>query len=402
TGGAPGRWEYWGLNVFEVLSNIILNPTEAVIIMATPIEKPYFVTFLFASAFFLPIFAPIELVLSLPWLVAALLTDYPPYYQPYYQYSAFILGQIFIAAVYGFKNLFQLNKVKINRTHRKMILGLLLSNILLLAAISPVGINAFTKRGIRPYSISELYDIDHIEKLRIAIKLVPPNASIATIWDIFPHVCQRLHAYFIKWPMDYPVEYVLVDLKSPCFSMGIYGKKPDKIVVDYLIKDHNYGILASLDGVLLLQKGYNGPPKYYAPQKETFNYNQLIPASGKIVWDYTAISKKVIRSNPENSIGVVWFGPYKYFSPGSYVATFRIKTANETCRLLLDVVSEEGSNLIVLRTIFGSDFKQVNSWQDFSLRFEIDKPMKLEFRGICFSNSTEVSIDCITVKQLSP
>ena len=400
TGGPPGVWSLWGSNVFEVATNIILNPFEAITIMITPLEKPYFILLLFASALFLPLFAPIELIMPLPWLIAALLSDYPPYYQPYFQYSAFVIGQISIAAVYGYRNLFPPHGgKKLDNIQEKVILALVTSSILLLAIISPVGIPAFTKRTLRPYSISTAFELDHVEKLHNVIDIIPANASIATIWDIFPHVSQRLHAYFLKWPMDYPVEYILVDLKSPTYTLGIYGPKPNEIV-NTIFEHKEYGVLASMDGILLLQKGYNGPPLYYGPQKGVFNYNQLKPSMGKISWDYTSSSEKVISSEPGNSVGVIWFGPYTYFAPGCYMATFRIKTANEKCRLLFDIVSNQGSNEIALRNIYGDDFKQINSWQDFSLYFEIDKLAELEFRGMCFSKNTKVFVDDVRVEQL--
>jgi uncharacterized membrane protein len=402
TGGAPGRWNYWGANVFEIPANIIRNPVEAITFLVTPIEKMYFLIFLFASVLLLPLFAPIELVMALPWLVAALLTDYPPYYQPYYQYSAFVIGQIFIAAIYGFQNLFSLKQEKKqNKTQHKMVAAVLMSSLLLSATISPVGVPSFTNRTLRPYSIGVVFTPDHVEKLHSVIDLVPANASVATIWDIFPHVCQRLHAYFLKWPLDYPVEYILVDLKSPTFTLGIYGLTPKRITIEHIMKDGEYGVLASVDGILLFQRGYNGSLAYYAPQKDVFNYKQLIPSSGKIIWDYTSASNKVITSDLNESVGVIWFGPYKYFVPGSYSATFRLKTANETCQLLLDAVSDEGRKTMALRNIFGSDFEQVGSWQDFSLRFEIDEITELEFRGFCESNNTELAVDYVRIEQLS-
>jgi len=406
--GAPHRvWMSWGSNIFEVVTNVIHNPIEAVTTIVTPLDKPYFIIFLFASVLLLPLFAPLELIMTFPWPIAALLSDYPPYYQPYYQYSAFVIGQIFLAAIFGFHNLFRLhNEEKFARIQKKLMLTLMMVSLLLFTAISPVGFPALTQRTPRPYSISTVFDQDHIKKLNYAINLLPSNASIATIWDIFPHVCQRLDAYFLDMYFlecqgNYPAEYILVDLKSPCLKMRLYGPTPDQILLK-LMKNKEYGLLASLDGVMLLKRGYNGPLKHYEPQKDIFNYNHLIPASGKITWDYTSTFKKVISSNPDNSVGVIWFGPYRYFAPGSYIATFRIKTINKTCRVLLDIVSDHGNKLITLRTIYGKDFEQVNSWQEFSLRFRIDEPMELEFRGTSLSNNTQVVIDYITVEQIAP
>jgi len=143
--------------------------------------------------------------------------------------------------------------------------------------------------------------------------------------------------------------------------------------------------------------------KYFASQKDVFNYEQLLHYSGKIVWDYTSTSRKVIISNPDDSLGMKWYGPYKYFAPGSYSATFRIKTSNETCLLSLDVSSEYATILpLAQRNVKGTEFEQMNKWQDFSLLFRIDKPTMLEFRGTCLSDNTQVAIDHVTVEQLEP
>jgi len=314
-----------------------------------------------------------------------------------------VLGQIFIAAICGFRNLFCLEHGrKRPDEERKMILALIMVSLLLFVTISSIGIPAFTRRCIRPYAVSILFDPDHVEKIHDVINLVPANVSVAATWDVFPHVCQRLHAYSLKWPMAYPVEYILADVKSLFFTIGVYGLKPYEIVV-ILVENNEYGVLASLDGMMLLQRGYNGSVKYFASQKDVFNYEQLLHYSGKIVWDYTSASRKVIVSNPNYSFGMKWYGPYKYFAPGSYSATFRIKTSNETCLLSLDVTSEYATILpLAERNVTGTEFEQMDKWQDFSLLFRIDKPTMLEFRGTCLSDNTQVAIDYVKVEQLGP
>jgi uncharacterized membrane protein len=403
-GAPPGVWRYWGSNTYEALKNILYNPGEAIITITTPLEKPYFMIFLFSSTFFLPIFAPFEIIIVIPWLIFASLTDYPPYYQPYFQYSAFILSQLYIASIYGFHNIFILKNHENNSLIKKRFMyALIIINLFLSISISPVGIPQFTERTVRPYAITSTYDRNHIENLHKALDLLPNNASVATIWDIFPHVSQRLDAYFLdvyflEQHGNYPAEYILVDMKSPCLKMKIHGPTPAQVLVK-LMKDEEYGLIASLDGVLLLKRGYRGVLQHYQPQRDVFNYKNLIPSIGKITWDYTSLNKKVISSD---SPGMAWFGPYKYFAPGTYEVTFRIKTSNETCIMLLDIVSDQGTKLVALRNIYGSDFKLKESWQDFKLRFKIDEPMELEFRGMLLTSNTKITLDYIMVEQISP
>jgi hypothetical protein len=402
TGGPAGVWRYWGSSILEVAGNILRNPTDALIVLATPIDKPYFLIFLFGSAFFLPLFAPLELLMSVPWLLAAFLSDYQPYYQPYFQYSAFVLGQLFIAAVFGFRKLFHSEDDAGNKSivRKRIIMAMLIVNVFLFLAISPAGIPAFTNRGIRPYAINPSSDPSHIAELYKVLSFIPPDASVAAIHNLFPHVSQRLNAYILKWPLDYEVDYIIVDVKSPTYTWSVYGPTPAEIVPN-LMNSGEYGILASADGAMLFKKGYNGPLQYFSPQKDTFDYYDLNLGSGRILWDYSTSSTRIISSDPEYSRGFIWFGPYKYLAPGNYSVTFRLKTANETCQLSLDVATKEGKAEIAQRSLSGTEFKKLNEWQDFSIYFQIDVPKRLEFRGYCSSNDTQVELDYIRVEQYS-
>lgn len=402
-GGTYGNWSYWGTNVSQVIGNVLRNPAQAVTVMFTPIDKPYFVILLFSPILFLPLLAPVELLIALPWLIVALLSDYLPYYQPYYQYSALIVGQLFIAAIYGF---YRLTTTKHPQNtngviYNRIIALLVILNVLIFLTVSPVGISVFTQRSIRPYGIAPEEGSRHLSMLYSVLSLVPSNASIATEQDMFPHICQRIDAYFLKWPLDYNVDYILVDVKSPTFTMGINGLTPDQITINVL-KDHEYGILASEDGVLLLKIGYAGPLASYSPQTDVFDYEQLISASGKTEWDYASASTKIITSDAANSVGMIWFGPYAYCVPGNYSAVFKLKTANETCELLLNIAAQSGALSLADRVVNGTEFKQLNAWQEFSVNFKVDLPTKLEFRGIGISNNTEVSVDYVRVEQIGP
>jgi hypothetical protein len=356
-----------------------------------------------SSVLFLPILAPLELLMAVPWLLAAFLTNYQPYYSPYFQYSTLVLGQLFIAAIFGFQRLrSQSNTVNISRTVARRIVGVMITvNVFLFLTISPVGIPAFTSGVARPYSIGLQSDLSHVEKVHEVLNLIPPDASVATIQDLFPHICQRLNAYFLKWPLDYNVTYILADLKSPTISSGISGLNPDQIIIN-LLNSTEYGILASMDGVLLLKRGYAGPVEYYSPQTDVFDYGSLILSFGIVKWDYTSASKRIISSNPEKPLGMIWFGPYQYFSPGNYTSTFRIKTTNEGCNLVLDISAQTGLQILASKTVTDKEFETIGNWQDFSLHFRVDEPTRLEFRGRSISNGTNVALDFVRVEQSNP
>jgi hypothetical protein len=84
--------------------------------------------------------------------------------------------------------------------------------------------------------------------------------------------------------------------------------------------------------------------------------------------------------------------------PGNFTVTFRVKTENQTCGLLLDVAYREG--VILLRKDVSNQLSGADGWKDFTLNFRLPELGRLEFRGICVSNNTEVAIDYVKVEQV--
>jgi hypothetical protein len=50
----------------------------------------------------------------------------------------------------------------------------------------------------------------------------------------------------------------------------------------------------------------------------------------------------------------------------------------------------------------GGQLSVTDGWKDFTLNFQLPELGRLEFRGICVSNNTEVAIDYVKVEQLGP
>jgi hypothetical protein len=175
------------------------------------------------------------------------------------------------------------------------------------------------------------------------------------------------------------------------------------------MKSPEYGLLISCDGILVFKKGYHGPLQHYYPQTCTFNYNNLVTQIGRIERDYSSVSGKIIVGKSDvvypGSEPFVWFGPYRYFAPGEYSVTFRLRTTNQTAGFSIDVLADRHSWL-ASRNITG-EWKAVGEWQDFELNFSTAdvslSPLPLlEFRGQCTSSNAEVALDYIKVEQLRP
>ena len=404
--GLPGKWDNWGRSLSEVLLNVLKDPLKALSTMATPIEKTFYAFFILAPVAFLPLLAPLEFLLSLPWIFAALLSDYSPYYEPYFQYFGFVVAQTFIAAVFGARRL--VGKITERKGHqsleKKLMALVLVLSITFTVAASPVGLPALTRKNVQI--------TPHTNTLHSILALIPPNVSVATQNDILPHLAQREQIQVLDWPMEQEFDYILIDLKSP----HIYYKPTPTSVppIEALngVFDQGYGIVASADGILLLRKNYTGPHEIYEPYSEIFDHTKLftMPFASYVGYDGSSESGSVIIHSNEHRTGWMWAGPLQWFLSGRYNVTFRMKTESSDLNLTMDVL---GTRLNMTnntwsyheldhKTLGSSDFESIGSWQEFTVSFTVNEPMQVELRGWCESSNTYVALDYIRIMQLEP
>jgi len=422
--GLPGNWDAWGRSMSEVILNVLRNPVTALGLMVNPIDKVYYALSALAPVLFMPFLAPLEFFLAVPWLLAALLSQYPPYYQYYYQYFGLIAGQMSIAAIYGARNLLKPPKVNLNTraisgVEKKLMLSVVLLSLVSALAISPLGLPSLTTRRIEINS--------HVQMLHDVLNLVPPNASVATQNDILPHLAQRESISVFGWSKQSSIDsldadFIIVDMKSSHF---LYGPSaafvPPNDALSVLMANENiskkYGVMAYEDGILLLGKDYLGPA-VAKPYEESFNCENLRInyVRSYIGFDPSSRSGRIIAYDTNHFSGEydrnVWFGPYVYLFGGypagtenaewNYNATFRMKTKTENTIFSIDAYSVDDPSAIVSRRITSSDFKSLNEWQDFTILFKVKGLQRWEFRGWSYSNSTYVALDFVDVKQLGP
>jgi uncharacterized membrane protein len=390
--GLPGDWTYWGSSLSGVVLNILTHPGEALTYMVTPIDKVSYLSYLLGPLLVLPIFSP-EFLLAVPWLIAALLSENAGYYNIYFQYSAFAIGQLFIAFIFSVKrlSLFGNDGRRNLKLQRTVLAFALVVTILFSVALSPIGLPEFSTRIVEITNHSTILDD--------VLKLVPNNASIATENDIFPHVAQRENAYIFTWPMPMEVEYILVDMTSGHFQWSQPYNVPPSEALPQMIATGGYGLLACADGILLFEKGYLGPPTLYVGRNEIYDASNLATLVGNsiVLNDPTSLSGKVIAHEETDSTGVIWYGPYAYFFSGEYQATFIMKTTSASLNCVIDVAAS--GTIVSQRTITASDFKSLGDWEQFTLDFNVTGLSQMEFRGYCESNNTYVALDYVRVTQ---
>ena len=274
-------WGYLGVSIFEMVANIITNPFFALQLALTPFSaKTFYLFVLFAPVAFLSFLNPPSLLIATPWLAASMLSLFLNYYLPVgTQYPALIIPFVFVSAIYGAKATESILRVLIRRAFASKLIGrilwerrrlrllalgayrrpLTLTFIILLVLGLSCGI-AWTPlrlvKGITP----------HDRILEIVASLIPPYSLVSTQNDIFPHLSHNLNVYPVYYP-NIEFDYILVDTTTVWYYIEPYnyGNWPEppvsfSSVVPDLLQSKKYGVVVAVDGILLLQRGYNGPP----------------------------------------------------------------------------------------------------------------------------------------------
>ena len=357
-------------------------------------DKTFYIILLLGPLSFLSVLSPLEFLPALPWLLLCFFSDYKPYFLIQYQYSAFVVAFIFYSFIKSLEKLTVAGKSPNKGLLRKLIA---------LAVISSLIFTVFT---VEEYKVRRkifgTYDEDHIKLLNKIISLIPRNASVLTQNDIFPHVSQRKHVYLYLPRADFEPDFILIDIKLEFYRSPPPYPPYSAFIPQYLKTHPNYGIYASADGIILFKKDYLETPVFFIPYIRLLNYKDLILGKGRIIHDASSKSKYVYFHSRNMERGTFWFGPYEIFPSGEYKAIFCLKvkeTVNDTV-IIIDISADHGVTILASKVIKGVDFNAPNTWQNFTLEFEIYAPMELEFRGIFVSNATDVYLDYILVKQM--
>ena len=334
-GGGATQWSILGAEgTLSIPLKVLISPQRALaaLIYDWPIKLVY-VTILFGSTAFLSFLSPKSLIITLPWFMVALLSNYYPFYYIGNQYPVFLLPPIMVGSIIGAKRFLEFaSKKNMRFGSQKMLAVFLLVTALIFSFFSSplYGLHW----GCWPdltYGLEQVTEHDRI--VMQVLSLIPPNASVITQQNIFPLLSSRTNSFVIPIGSFYPpgtdfnttmkewlqkkVDFILVDLKTSFFETYlIYG----------YIKD-DFGVYASRDGIILLKRNYLGnPPIKFVPFEVLLNYNNLTLRNGKIITDENSASKKLLQHlSRTGQEGDFWSGPPIYIPPGEYEATFRLK-----------------------------------------------------------------------------
>ena len=384
--------------ISTTFQNILLNPSDLPneILYDFDGKTLYLISFL-APLAFLPLMAPEYLIMALPWISLSFMSPYTLYHVIFYQYNGFVIPFAIMALPKAIKRL--------NLHEAWKIFPLLLAATLVCWLYLPISAGS-------PWNYQVPVVDQRTQSIHEMLALIPPDASILTQNDFFPHVSNRPNAYMslpVGWS-TISIQYIFVDINSGWYKWQA-DTAGDKITpmsyIETVLRKGDYGVLAAARGLLLLEKDYTGEPVFFEPFDLWYNYEKLSLKSGSIIGDSKSTSGQVFFHSEKDPKGNMWYGPYVDLSQGLYKVTYKIKVDNasriepDDQLLTVDVAKAYGQTLLAERRVNGSDVPSAGQWFDVSLFFGLRAPAEfIEFRGFALGNVT-IYLDYLKVEQIS-
>ena len=379
--GSP--WVHLGGNPLNPLTWIDLPHLDFLMAVGFDFQPKifYLITILtplaFLPAFRLRIFSPVLL-----WLFLAFLSNYPPYYHLGWHYSALVVPFAIVSAIEGFYQFglrFNLDEKSMYRIAKKLTIVGGLSALALTYATFPL-------TNVQFILISK-----HDEKVQETLQWILnsfPNATILTQHDIFPHVSSSLYSYVIPPPFSAFRRFYYFDYVDSLFDKGfdfiIIDIDPD-VKSDHLRFVHHvtltrikeggeYGLYASVDGVLVYKRGYKGDLVRFEPFTITNLYRMKTP----MIRDTTF---------------------YEYsLPPGVYNVTFRVKIDPKIEGRAFTIEIRQENVTLVSKKVYGTEFAEAGVYQGITAFLNVYDPSKeIKFLIVDSSPSTEVYVDSMEI-----
>jgi uncharacterized membrane protein len=199
-------WSVLGIDNDPIMMpiSIIINPSKAFEAFSYDLYvKLFFVLLIFGPLILRSLRSSIILV-SLAWLGPALLSNNAAYYLLGVQYPAYVIPFVFAAAVFAFESSPRLLQNPEFIEYLKAILVVAVVSALFISPLSPLlkPSGSQTPPYFSDYKVPTLGP--HEILLQKTVELVPPDASVLTQNNIFPHFSSRSNAYV--FPLDWMIQ----------------------------------------------------------------------------------------------------------------------------------------------------------------------------------------------------
>ena len=245
------------------------------ILSVNSVGKIFFINLLFKSNLYIPLFSPMSLILSIPYMLYAFPSSNPSYVQLGYQYPAMVLGAIYISALIGIYNLIRLGKyiyhhskqirLKLQKIlslkHERVGIAIVSLLIVLVVVISiPYGILSPMELEHTPgrSQMNDIYEEIPRGSTTFLINVshqLPKNSYILTENILMPYFSNDLHVYISPHSPGYhnlsKFQYIIIQYNSFWATCG--GPHSLQNIVNRELESGNYSIMESYQpGIILV------------------------------------------------------------------------------------------------------------------------------------------------------
>jgi uncharacterized membrane protein len=392
------NWISLGSGAGQIFANL-LNPVKLGEALAySYLAKLAYLGELFVVFAFVPLFEPITLIMAAPWFAISLLSNHAAFYELGWQYPAAVIPFLMVGFVLAISKILSVPMKTRARSGVAIALVVIVASSIFLTPLNPHTIGVFpgssytgNGNGERAYVLREL------------LSMVPKNASILTDNSIFAYVSSRPNAYLTYVP-SLP-QYILYDGTSTEL-LNLYNNETSAQIITSVIERGDYGVVASIDGIALLEVNYTGAPEIFEPFFEVGNYQNIKLVSGVSLFDEQSDSGTVLYSPPsEYGNKLFWNMTNQVLPGGTYEASFRMRLSNPYSGFImnLEVANISGSPIFQSRQVYGWDLSPYNEWSTITLNFSLPGPSEnIAFLGTNVSSGAGVYLDDIYLVQISP
>jgi uncharacterized membrane protein len=268
------RYSQFGASPGQVALYVLTHPVQVVRDYIVSPDRIVYLRTLLAPLAYLPLLAPLTLLIAVPALAINMLSNYAPMYSGIYQYNAEIVPVLIVAAIEGVAALAGLGAwagawarprlsaqtlrwqrwqrwaARIPLQRALMVALTLLVLLFALRAQRDHGYTSLAKGFTWPVVTA------HVRLANTIIARIPPDASVSAQTDLVPHLSQRHHIYLFPDHMA-DADYVFLDVTGGLFPQSLAAR----VYIDQaqsLLVGGSYHVVVADDGYLLLAKG-RGP-----------------------------------------------------------------------------------------------------------------------------------------------
>jgi uncharacterized membrane protein len=369
----------------ELVSILFSRPSLVLDLLATDITvKVIYLCLFLAPVLFLAIFDESTIGALAPFLgFAWLFTGTRAFYTFDVHYPLYLIPFIYIGSARIFE------RIAPELPPRRLLTGFFV--VILIASAGAGAQSAVNEKAVPAIN-------EHTRTLSAGLDTIPDNASLVTQNTIYPHVATRPNATFVPNPSLFDVYQQQYGTPTPQYV--VFDTQLDTRRFDWSspVRDtylgmigETYGIYRYEDGIWILKRGYDGPPR---------GITQASPG-GRLVFepnDFTATDGRIEGGQLVDTSGTngsnVWHGPYTGLPPGNYTATFQVRTSNaDTSAVAVDIAVGQRHQVVARRQA-----RPTSGSQTITVKFTLQRPRNaVEFRGFRTGNGTIV-LESVTVE----